>query len=59
VPVSSLLNPARHVGHRWALTRWPDICVGVPERHVVCGLIYDVLQTFYAVAGVSLPSRGP
>src|SRR5262249_34331336 len=35
VPAAALLEPARHVGHRWGLATLPGVLVGRPERHVV------------------------
>jgi 8-oxo-dGTP pyrophosphatase MutT (NUDIX family) len=55
VPVPTLLDPARHVGHRRGPTKWPGICVGDPDRHVVWGLTYRLLAGLLRVAGVRLP----
>jgi 8-oxo-dGTP pyrophosphatase MutT (NUDIX family) len=56
VPVGTLLDPGRHVGHRWGPSRWPGILVGEPDRHVVWGLTYRLLQGFFALAGRTLPA---
>ncbi len=55
VPVPALLDPARHVGYRRGPARWPGVCVGDPERHIVWGLTYRLLQGLFAVAGTRLP----
>lgn len=57
VPVRMLLDPARSVGYRWGPTRWPGICVGEPDRHVVWGLTYRLLQSLFGLAGRPLPGR--
>jgi 8-oxo-dGTP pyrophosphatase MutT (NUDIX family) len=57
VPVPTLLDPARHVGHRRGPTKWPGICVGDPERHVVWGLTYRLLEGLFGVAGIPFPER--
>jgi 8-oxo-dGTP pyrophosphatase MutT (NUDIX family) len=54
VPASALLEPARHVGYRWGPLRMPGICVGDPDRHVVWGLTYQLLESFFAVVGTPL-----
>ncbi|HXJ37168.1 MAG TPA: CoA pyrophosphatase [Candidatus Eisenbacteria bacterium] len=54
VPLRTLSDPAHHVDHRWALSRFPGILVGEPGRHVVWGLTYQVLEGLYGIAGVAL-----
>jgi len=55
VPVHTLLDPARHVGRRWGLLRLPGILVGEPDRHVVWGLTYQLLEGLFTVVGHPLP----
>jgi len=55
VPVDVLLDPRRHVAHRWGLARWPGILVGEPDRHVVWGLTYRLLRGFFGLVGHTLP----
>jgi len=57
VPVRALLDPARHVGYRTGPTRWPGVLVGHPDRQVVWGLTYRLLEGLFAVAGTPLPPR--
>jgi 8-oxo-dGTP pyrophosphatase MutT (NUDIX family) len=57
VPVRTLLDPARSVRHRWGPTRWPGICVGEPDRHVVWGLTYRLLQDLFGLVGRPMPER--
>jgi len=52
VPVSRLLDPAHRVRYRWGLGRFPGILVGEPERHVVWGLTYQLVERLFAVVGV-------
>jgi 8-oxo-dGTP pyrophosphatase MutT (NUDIX family) len=56
VPVDLLLDPGRHVGHRWGPARWPGILVGEPDRHVVWGLTYRLLHGLFGLAGRALPT---
>jgi 8-oxo-dGTP pyrophosphatase MutT (NUDIX family) len=59
-PVADLLDPERHVDYRerrldgWLL---PGILVGEPERHVVWGLTYRFLESFFEILGTPLPDR--
>jgi 8-oxo-dGTP pyrophosphatase MutT (NUDIX family) len=55
VPVTALVDPARHVGYRYGPKRWPGVCVGDPERHVVWGLTYRLLEALFGVAGMRFP----
>jgi 8-oxo-dGTP pyrophosphatase MutT (NUDIX family) len=57
VPVRMLLDPLRHVGYRWGPRRWPGIRVGDPDRHVVWGLTYRLLEGLFGVAGMQFPER--
>jgi 8-oxo-dGTP pyrophosphatase MutT (NUDIX family) len=54
VPVSRLRDPAAHVGHRFGLVRFPGILVGVPGRHVVWGLTYELVTDLFRTAGMPL-----
>jgi 8-oxo-dGTP pyrophosphatase MutT (NUDIX family) len=56
VPLRALLDPGRHVGYRWGLTKWPGVCVGAPDRHVVWGLTYRLLKALFGVAGTPFPA---
>jgi len=58
-PVASLLDPARHIDHRIPRggPAFPGILVGVPERHVVWGLTYNFLESFFHLVGQPLPDR--
>lgn len=60
-PVERLLDPALHVSYRAhrALGEldFPGILVGRPERHVVWGLTYSFLESFFEVLGRPLPDR--
>jgi len=57
VPVPALLDPTRHVGYRYGPRRWPGVCVGNPDRHVVWGLTYRLLEALFGVAGTRFPDR--
>jgi 8-oxo-dGTP pyrophosphatase MutT (NUDIX family) len=59
VPVAALLDPARHVGWRWGPARVPGILVGEPDRHVVWGLTYQLLDGFFRLVGRPLPAERP
>lgn len=55
VPVPTLLDPSARVTHRWgAVGRFPGICVGHPERHVVWGLTYQLLERLFDVTGLTI-----
>jgi 8-oxo-dGTP pyrophosphatase MutT (NUDIX family) len=58
-PVASLLDPARHVDYRIPRggPAFPGILVGVPKRHVVWGLTYNFLESFFHLVGRPLPDR--
>ncbi len=57
VPVPALLDPARHVGYRYGPRRWPGACVGDPDRHIVWGLTYRLLESLFGVMGTRFPDR--
>jgi 8-oxo-dGTP pyrophosphatase MutT (NUDIX family) len=51
VPVTRLVDPAQRVSYRFGLGRFPGICVGVPDRQVVWGLTYGLVEELVQVAG--------
>jgi len=58
LPLSDLLDPARHVDYAWPRfpgRTLPGIVVGHPERHVVWGLTYRFLEGFFETLKVTLP----
>lgn len=55
VPVARLVDPAHRVSHRWGLGRFPGICVGVPDRQVVWGLTYGLVEEMLRIVGVVAP----
>jgi len=60
VPLERLLEPGRHVDYAYPLAPgalYPGIVVGDPERHVVWGLTFRFLQTFFARLGRTIPLR--
>jgi len=59
-PLAALAEAERHVEYkvvRGSRTRFPGICVGDDERHVVWGLTYRFLEVFLEIAGHPLPDR--
>jgi 8-oxo-dGTP pyrophosphatase MutT (NUDIX family) len=59
-PVHALLEPARFVQHpipRATGLLAPGILVGEPQRHVVWGLTYRFLESFFQILGKPLPDR--
>src|SRR5262249_24561807 len=56
VPVARLVDPAPEVQHRWGLMRLPGILVGEPERQVVWGLPYRLIDELLRASGRTLPS---
>lgn len=54
VPAPALVDPARHVPYRWGLLSYPGICVGEPDRHIVWGLTYQLVEDLYARLGFTL-----
>ena len=61
VPLSRILDPARHVDYRFGpeedALRMPGIRVGSAETHVVWGLTYRFLELFFGLLGHPLPDR--
>jgi 8-oxo-dGTP pyrophosphatase MutT (NUDIX family) len=58
-PVKDLLNPELHVGYEMQQSdiRMPGILVGEPDRHIVWGLTYSFLESFFVAVGEPLPQR--
>jgi 8-oxo-dGTP pyrophosphatase MutT (NUDIX family) len=56
VPIPALVEPARHIPHRWGLMSYPGILVGEPGRHVVWGLTYQLLEGLFDRLGMPLKS---
>lgn len=57
-PLHGLLDRARHVHYRArGELEFPGILVGEPDRHVVWGLTYSFLESFFRVLGTPLPDR--
>lgn len=58
-PLADLHVPERHVPHTYpgAEIDFPGILVGEPGRHVVWGLTYRFLETFFGIVGRPLPKR--
>ena len=58
-PVRGLLDPERQVPYRMQQydVKMPGILVGEPDRHVVWGLTYSFLESFFEVVGRPLPNR--
>src|SRR5262245_26943245 len=56
-PLRELETPARQVMHRAHTLDFPGILVGEPQRHVVWGLTYSFLESFFAVVQRPLPNR--
>ncbi len=54
VPVTRLLDPAHRVRHRFGLMRYPGILVGEPDRHVVWGLTYRLVDDLLRLVGSPL-----
>ncbi len=60
VPVSTLLDPERYIDYAYPPARgavYPGILVGDPERHVIWGLTYRFLESFFGIIGHPLPKR--
>jgi 8-oxo-dGTP pyrophosphatase MutT (NUDIX family) len=51
VPVPRLVDPAQRVRHRWGVSRFPGILVGEPDRHVVWGLTYQLVEELLRLIG--------
>jgi 8-oxo-dGTP pyrophosphatase MutT (NUDIX family) len=59
-PVPDLLDQTRHIDYvhpAMKEVRYPGILVGVPERQVVWGLTYRMLEGFFSVLERPLPER--
>jgi 8-oxo-dGTP pyrophosphatase MutT (NUDIX family) len=57
-PLDGLLDRARHVQYTaHGEFEFPGILVGEPDRHVVWGLTYSFLETFFSLLGSPLPDR--
>jgi 8-oxo-dGTP pyrophosphatase MutT (NUDIX family) len=58
-PVRDLLDPERHVGYRMKQydIDMPGILVGAPDRHIVWGLTYSFLESFFVAIDRPLPNR--
>src|SRR3989442_7466293 len=57
-PLDGLLDRARHVQYTaHGEFEFPGILVGEPDRHVVWGLTYGFLESFFSVLGSPLPDR--
>jgi 8-oxo-dGTP pyrophosphatase MutT (NUDIX family) len=57
-PLDDLLDQARHVQYTaHGEFEFPGILVGEPDRHVVWGLTYSFLESFFSVLGSPLPDR--
>jgi 8-oxo-dGTP pyrophosphatase MutT (NUDIX family) len=56
-PLAGLVDPARHVPYLAHSVEFPGILIGKPERHVVWGLTYSFLESFFRAVGRPLPNR--
>jgi 8-oxo-dGTP pyrophosphatase MutT (NUDIX family) len=58
-PIEDLLDPDLHVGYDMEQydIRMPGILVGEPDRHIVWGLTYSFLESFFVAVGEPLPER--
>jgi 8-oxo-dGTP pyrophosphatase MutT (NUDIX family) len=57
-PLDGLLDRARHVQYTaHGEYEFPGILVGEPDRHVVWGLTYSFLESFFSLLGSPLPDR--
>lgn len=57
-PLADLLEPARHVQYAaGGELEFPGILVGEPDRHVVWGLTYSFLESFFEAVGAPLADR--
>jgi 8-oxo-dGTP pyrophosphatase MutT (NUDIX family) len=58
VPLRVLHDPARHVGYVYGAPggpRFPGVRVGQAEGHIVWGLTYRFLESFFRVVGCPFP----
>lgn len=58
-PIAELPDPGRRVTHAVRGLPFPGILVGEPQRHVVWGLTYGFLESFFSALGQPLPCRWP
>jgi len=56
-PVSELLAPTRRDHYEIRGLRFPGVLVGKPQRHVVWGLTYRFVETFFDRLGRPMPDR--
>lgn len=56
-PVLDLLDPERRVTYTIRDLPFPGILVGEPNRHVVWGLTYSFLESFFLALSRPLPNR--
>ena len=57
-PLDGLVDRARHVQYTaHGEFEFPGILVGEPDRHVVWGLTYSFLESFFSIVGSPLPDR--
>jgi 8-oxo-dGTP pyrophosphatase MutT (NUDIX family) len=56
-PISALTDPTRRVTHASRGLPFPGILVGESGRHVVWGLTYSFLESFFNALGRPLPDR--
>ena len=57
-PLNGLVDRARHVQYTaHGEFEFPGILVGEPDRHVVWGLTYSFLESFFVLHGSPLPDR--
>jgi 8-oxo-dGTP pyrophosphatase MutT (NUDIX family) len=56
-PLRALQDPERHTAYRAHTVEFPGILIGEPERHVVWGLTYSFLESFFRAVGRPLPNR--
>jgi 8-oxo-dGTP pyrophosphatase MutT (NUDIX family) len=57
-PIAGLLDPANHVAYTaYGEIEFPGILVGQPDRHIVWGLSYSFLETFFESIERPLPDR--
>lgn len=57
-PLAGLLDAANHVAYKtYGEIEFPGILVGQPDRHIVWGLTYSFLETFFETIEKPLPDR--
>ena len=57
VPMPALVDPARHVPYRCGPLSYSGVLVGEPDRHVVWGLTYQLLEGLFDRIGVPFKRR--